>query len=155
MSAHLAEYLGMNLTALRAVITIRNDGRILEHRIRVMGTKVELAVALAEDDATPVRASAVLDMPAGLDDDERRAYVRGYSESCTRFARKHGTPSLHLDDISNRIRGGAPSLHQVTVEYEWARHPAAHRAGMLAVKKYRAAEGARLLLERRTKRVAA
>lgn len=90
------------------------------------------------------RASAVLDRPNGLTKDEERAYVKGYAAACVRYARRYGIPSVTPADVAMRIRGGEPSLHELTVEYEWARHPVAHRAGLLAIKKHRIAEGERL-----------
>lgn len=90
------------------------------------------------------RASAVLDCPPGLTKAESRAYVVGYAAACVRYAKKYGIPSVTPADVAVRIRGGEPTLHELTVEYEWARHPVAHRAGLLAIKKHRVAEGERL-----------
>lgn len=73
-----------------------------------------------------VRASAVLDMPLVRDKHERRAYVRGYAQGCLTFVKKTGIPEP--DDLR--------SLSQVTREAEWARHPAAHKKGLAALKKY-------------------
>lgn len=100
-------------------------------------------------EAAPLRASALLDIPSDLDPMEHRAYVRGYAASCMRYAKRHGIPSTSPSDVAVRIRSGNPSLRDLTIEYEWARHPAAHRAGLLAIKKHRAAEGERLRIQSR------
>lgn len=73
-----------------------------------------------------VRASAVLDRPAGLDPDERRAYSRGYAAACLTFVKKVGIPQGE----------GLPALHKATRQAEWDRHPAAHKKGMAELAAY-------------------
>lgn len=108
------------------------------------------------------RASAVLDIPDGLSKLERRAYVAGYAASCMRYARTHGIPSnLTVQfgeygpprrwkqpkqklDPARRLSDTEGTLHERTVDYEWARHPAAHRAGLAALDKYRLAQAERI-----------
>src|SRR5207244_4304435 len=67
-----------------------------------------------------VRASAVLDMPEGLDRGERQAYLRGYACACLAYHRKHGNPS--------------PTYARAN---EWDRHPGAHKKGLAELAAYR------------------
>lgn len=86
-------------------------------------TRVALPTIKAGDTTPPspdVRASALLDRPAGLDKLERQAYSRGYATACMRHVKKYGVP-----------RGETiPEMFEATREAEWTRHPAAHKQGM-------------------------
>lgn len=100
------------------------------------------------------RADALTDMPAGLDRDAQRAYVRGYAKGCMCFTRKHGAPSV----IGIEVRHGLAfptaeqrmELHRLTITHAWDRHPTAHRAALRELNAYlshpaRVTERARVL----------
>ena len=73
------------------------------------------------------RASALTDMPHGLDDLAAKAYVKGYAKGCMTYTRKHGAPSI---TGSRGVVVDRVELRRITRAHEWDRHPTAHRAGM-------------------------
>lgn len=73
------------------------------------------------------RASALTDMPAGLDDLAAKAYVKGYAKGCMTYTRKHGAPSI---TGSRGVVVDRVELRRITRAHEWDRHPTAHKAGM-------------------------
>lgn len=68
------------------------------------------------------------DMPAGLTDRERTAYVRGYSRGCMTYAKKHAAP----------IGPDTPQEERTAIrlDHEENRHPVAHRAGLSELRKW-------------------
>lgn len=93
-----------------------------------------------------VRASALLDIPEGLDKEESQAYIRGYAKGCLAYVKKHGAPSVVgtpvLDEEGFVVRyilseAQHVELRKSTKQYEWDRHPSCHRAGMAELRRYR------------------
>lgn len=102
-----------------------------------------------------LRASAVLDMPEGLDAQERDAYVRGYGKGAAAYTKKHGTPSgcgipepkptpLPIrveptrEEVDTWLKLEWAAIKQNTRQTEWDRHPGCHKAGMAALRKWQA-----------------
>lgn len=119
-------------------VTVAVEGTAASARARLERagfTVIRAATKQAGGTITPrdpnLRASAVIDRPRGLDKHERRAYVRGYAEGCMRYVKTHGCPTLGED----RDR---EALHRAVLDYEWDRHPVAHKAGMAELRKHRA-----------------
>lgn len=77
------------------------------------------------------RPSALTDMPAGLTEGERNAYIRGYAKGAQRYTRKYGSPAVTGHPV-NRLE-----LRRLTREHETDRHPHAHRAALRELKTYR------------------
>ena len=80
-----------------------------------------------------VRASALTDMPEGLDKLERAAYIRGYAKGAHAYVKKHGAPTIR----GVVTRAGVVELRKKTKQFEWERHPSCHTAGMRELRKYR------------------
>lgn len=73
------------------------------------------------------------DMPAGLTDREREAYMSGYSRGCHTFVRKHGGAGVTLE------AGQTVSIEELqarALAHEAERQPAAHRAGMSELRRW-------------------
>lgn len=95
---------------------------------------------------TETRPTELTDQPAGLTAPESSAYVRGYSRGCLAYVRKHGGPSMVLEGPAPAAgtparRQLAAELRTITTAHLIERHPAAHRAGMAALRKYRKTHG--------------
>lgn len=95
---------------------------------------------------TETRPTELTDQPAGLTAPESSAYVRGYSRGCLAYVRKHGGPSMVLEGPAPAAgtparRQLAAQLREITTAHLIERHPAAHRAGMAALRKYRKTHG--------------
>jgi hypothetical protein len=132
-------------------VTIAYDGTDREAARRAVesaGFTVTRIAAQRAPGATVARigrASALVDMPHGLDKAAQAAYVRGYATGCHRYTRKHGAPSLNdvvvTVDEEGRIHAHATDaqraeLARLTRAHEWDRHPTAHRAGMKELNAY-------------------
>lgn len=78
-----------------------------------------------------MRADALTDMPPGLDRDEHRAYAAGYAQGCTRYVKRYGYPSVFGAGPVDKV-----ALRKATIDHEWDRHPACHKAGMQALRRW-------------------
>lgn len=86
------------------------------------------------------------EIPADLSPAERSAYVRGYARGCHAYVKKNGGPGVVHDGPAPA--GGTPERRALGIQlaelaraHEEERHPAAHRAGMSALRKYRKIHG--------------
>lgn len=112
------------------------------------------------------RASAVTDLPEGLDEHERRAYVRGYAKGAVTFSKSNPPPSGNEFDgwesvpvltwatqdggwtpqpatsrtarrqVSEAEATAWKRLRWAVIQYEWDRHPACHKAAMTELRKW-------------------
>lgn len=86
------------------------------------------------------------DMPAGLTPGERSAYVRGYANGCRTYVKRYGGPAVVHEGAAPAAgtaerRALAAELRAAALVHEEERHPAAARAAMAALRKYRKVHG--------------
>lgn len=93
------------------------------------------------------RASALTDMPPGLDEYQQKAYIRGYAKAACRYVKKFGAPST---DEAPPVREEGETakkyaarraifvlnLRNMAIEHEWQRHPTCHKAGMTELRRW-------------------
>lgn len=86
------------------------------------------------------------EQPANLTRLERLAYVKGYGDGIRRFVKRNGSPGVVHDGPApapgtpERVALGV-ELSRLSREHEAARHPAAHKAGMAALRRYQTRRG--------------
>jgi hypothetical protein len=118
---------------VNVTVTLDCTREVARARLEQAGFKV-VRVTASPGKVTPrdptMRASARTDMPPDLTHDEHWAYVRGYARGAMAYAKKHG------------IVSSVTNLRQRTIDYEWERHPACHRAGMAELRKHQDAAAA-------------
>lgn len=124
--------------SIQATITVdAADQAAARRAIEAAGFKVVRFTTPKTPPATTrtegMRASALTDLPEGLDHVEYQAYVRGYAKGCTAWVKKHGSPA-----VQNKpgVAVDVAALRARTIEHEWDRHPSAHKAGLSELKRW-------------------